>query len=87
MDIFNLINIEKVGKNSINIASKILQFILNFSILKPFDHQFNDVGDWFFAEKPYFNVAQKTSKILGVNTMSFGMVFTFFHMKEQKGVI
>ncbi|RAP29237.1 hypothetical protein C2W64_04184 [Brevibacillus laterosporus] len=26
---------------------------------KPFDHQFNDVGDWFFAEKPYFNVATK----------------------------
>ncbi|MDF9414146.1 hypothetical protein E1B06_21110 [Brevibacillus laterosporus] len=26
---------------------------------KPFDHQFNDVGDWFYAEKPYFNVASK----------------------------
>ncbi|TPG71019.1 hypothetical protein EEL32_24670 [Brevibacillus laterosporus] len=30
--------------------------LLNF---KAFNHQFNDVGDWFFAEKPYFNVATK----------------------------
>ncbi|MBG9798776.1 hypothetical protein O0555_01505 [Brevibacillus laterosporus] len=30
--------------------------LLNF---KPFNHQFNDVGDWFYAEKPYFNVATK----------------------------